>query len=187
MGIAFLTTFGGIFATLPAQAQTPVSEYQVKAAYLFNFVKYVTWPEERFATTNAPIVIGILGDDPFGPPLDEMLANKAISGRKLEVQRATSTEKLKNAHIIFISRSEEKRLEKNLEKLKKISVLTVSDIDHFSRRGGMIGFVLVSQSVRFEIDLAAAEEASLKVSGRLLSAATMVHPERTQLEKTSSK
>jgi hypothetical protein len=186
--LAWLVFLSGMVPLLSQRAHAEASEYQVKGAYLFNFVKYVTWPADRFSTATSPIVIGILGDDPFGPALDEMLAKKTVNGRKIEVRReASSAEKLKDVHILFVSSSHEKRLEKILATFRNHPVVTVSDIGRFSRRGGMIGFVLVGRTVRFEIDVEPAKQAGLKLSGRLLSAATAVYSEQSKPGGDSSK
>ena len=155
-------------------AQDAPTEYQVKAAYLFNFLKFVEWPGDPIANTNGHWVIGIVGDNPFGDELTQIVSGKTIQGRELLVRRFQPGEDLHACHVLFISASEKKRLPSVLATLSGSSVLTVGDMDHFIESGGMIQFVMEEKRVRFAIDVGASSQARLKVSSKLLSLARTV-------------
>jgi hypothetical protein len=157
-----------------ARAQDPMPEYQVKAAYLFNFLKFVDWPDDAFADPLAPIVIGILGDDPFGSSLPQVVVGKTIQGRDLVIRAYHDGENLRGAHILFISSSEKKRLPAILSSLRGSSVLTVADMDGFLDSGGMIQFVPESSRVRFSINADATRRGRLQMSSKLMSLAKSV-------------
>jgi hypothetical protein len=148
-------------------------EYSVKAAFLYNFAKFVDWPADAGNGTGA-IVIGILGDDPFGGTLDQVVAGKTVNGSRLAVTRLKFGQDLRRCHILFIGASEHKRLPQIFQSLNGAGVLTVSDMEQFHQQGGMIRFVIEQSKVRFEINVAAAEKAGLKVSSKLLALAKSV-------------
>ena len=155
-------------------AQDSPSEYQVKAAYLFNFLKFVQWPADAFQDSLAPIMIGIVGDDPFGEALPQVVVGKTVQGRDLVIRKYHVGEDLRGSHILFISASEKKRLPQVLASLQGSSVLTVADMDHFVESGGMIQFLIEDSRVRFAIDVGAANRARVKISSKLLSLARTV-------------
>ena len=159
---------------VPVDAQEAFPEYQVKAAYLLNFLKFVEWPNDGFADSLAPIVIGVVGDDPFGSALPEVIIGKTVQGRDLVIRKYHVGENLRGAHILFISSSEKKRIPQILSSLNGSSVLTVADTDGFLEAGGMIQFLLENDHVRFAIDIDAAGRARLKISSKLLSLARTV-------------
>jgi hypothetical protein len=153
-----------------AKGQTSaVGEYPVKAAFLFNFTKYVDWPATAFTNTAAPIIIGILGDDPFGRKLDDIISSELVKSRPLTVRRLTRMEEANSCHLLFISRSEKDRIADILAGLRGAPVVAVSEIEGFCRKGGVFNFVLTNQNIRFEINPAAAERAGLKISSKLLN------------------
>ena len=154
--------------------QEALTEYQVKAAYLFNFLKFVEYPTESFADPLAPIVIGIVGDDPFGNALPQVVIGKTVQGRDLVIRAYRNGEDLRGAHILFISASERKRLPTILASLHGSTVLTVSDAAGFLDAGGMIQFLNENDRVRFAINTDATARAKLKVSSKLLSLARPV-------------
>ena len=156
-----------------AQSDSP-SEYQVKAAFLYNFAKFVEWPLDAFPDPNSPIIFGIVGDDPFDGELNAMISEKSLSGRRFVVRRFRRGEDLRHCHVLFISASEKKFLKLILVSVRGSSILTVADADGFTRQGGMIGFVLEENRVRFEINPLAAERSQLKISSRLLALARIV-------------
>lgn len=160
---------------LPAQT-APAREYQVKAVFLFNFAQFVDWPPQAFPEAQTPLVIGILGEDPFGAYLDETVRDEKVTNRPLAVQRYRRVEEIKTCHILFISRSESDRLGQILARLKDRNILTVGDADGFARRGGMIGFVTEKNKIRLRINLEAAKAANLIVSSKLLRPAEIVTP-----------
>lgn len=152
------------------RAQTS-NEYQVKAAFLYNFAKFVDWPGNAFANNNAPLVIGVIGDDPFGAALDQAINGKRINGRALGVSRLKWGQDLRSCHILFISSSERKRLPQIIQSLKGSSVLTVGDMDQFYQQGGIINFLLEANKVKFEINSWGADQARLRISSKLLALA----------------
>ncbi|HEY6167173.1 MAG TPA: YfiR family protein [Verrucomicrobiae bacterium] len=159
---------------LPA-AQKSFDEYEVKAVFLFNFVQFVKWPAAAFDRTDSPIRIGVLGDDPFGAALDKTIKGESVGGRKLIVQRSRRPEDLNRCHLLFISASEKNRLPEILAGLKGGSVLTVSEIDQFAQRGGVINFFLEGNRVRFEINRDEAQRRGLEISAQLLKLGRVVN------------
>jgi hypothetical protein len=155
-------------------APTVASEYQLKAVFLFNFTQFVEWPPESFAESGAPLIIGILGDDPFGAYLDETVRGEMVNGRPLVVQRYRRVDDIKNCHVLFVSRSEAEHLTQVLSSLKGRSILTVSDLDGFTRNGGVIRFATVANKIRLRISLDAAQSAKLMISSKLLRPAEIV-------------
>jgi len=157
---------------LYSQAAAP-TEYEVKAAYLYNLGKFVEWPAKT-ATASDSFSICVLGHDPFGPTLDTLIAKETINGKSIVVKRLLKPQDAVSCHILFISSSEESRLKEILSTLDKANVLTVSDMPQFTKRGGMIQFVLDANRVRFEINLTSAERAGLTLSSQLLKVAISV-------------
>jgi hypothetical protein len=153
-----------------AQASQP-SQYQVKAAFLFNFAKFVEWPPESFAGEASPLVIGILGDSPFGGDLERTIQNKTINNRSLVIKQLHLLAEATNCQILFISNSENKRLPEIIQSLRGTAVLTVGETDGFTQAGGIINFVPEASKIRFQINDDAAKAARLKISSKLLSLA----------------
>jgi uncharacterized protein DUF4154 len=163
----------------PATSAAPVDlEYRVKAAFVYNFVKFVDWPPRAFGGEDGPIVICVLGQDPFGDLLVQTVRDKTIHGRKLVVVRSSQIEAAKVSHVLFISASEDQRLEAILEGVGDAPVLTVGDDRNFARRGGAIRLMKEDQRVRFEVNLEATERAGLRISSKLLSLARTILPSR---------
>lgn len=158
----------------PAQQTTPSKEYQLKAVFLFNFAQFVDWPERAFGAADAPLVIGVLGQDPFGSYLDELVRGETINGHSLMVQRYDRPDGITNPHILFISRSSADRMQHILDTLKGRPILTVGDVDGFAGMGGMIRFVTDKNRIRLRINPEAAEAANLKLSSKLLRPADIV-------------
>jgi hypothetical protein len=161
------------FPVLEAQ-QPKVSEYQMKAIYLYNFGRFVQWPPNATAAKSDSFSICVLGQDPFGPSLGSTLAGEKLDGKPLAMKRIATPRDAGECRILFISSTEENHLKEILMSLDDSSVLTVSDMPAFSRRGGMIQFVLEGDKVRFEINLTRAETAKLTLSSELLKVATTV-------------
>lgn len=151
-------------------ASAPPGEYEVKAAYLYNFAKFTDWPPEAFSGENSPVVFCVLGKSPFGSALDS-LASKTVANRKVVVRYVGRVEDIKECHILYVAASEKPRLAHILASLPVSAVLTVSDIKDFSRAGGMIGLVTQEEKVRFQINLKAAQRARLRLSSKLLKLA----------------
>jgi hypothetical protein len=153
----------------PASAQVPrAPEFSLKAAYLFNFTQFIEWPSGSFASRHAPIVIGVLGEDPFGAELDEAVRGKTVCGRSFQIRRSRRLEDLADCQVVYIGGSEARRVPELLAELNKRSALTVSDVDRFAERGGVISLYMDDSKVRFKINLDAASRAGLKVSAQLL-------------------
>src|SRR5258708_25590210 len=160
-------------SSLPAQ-QPKATAYEVKAAYLYNFGKFVQWPAKITAGNNEPFTICVLGKDPFGASLDATIAGEAIDGRSVLAKRLSKPQEALNCRVLFISSSEDAQLKEILATLEKTSVLTVSDVSQFTRRGGMIQFVEDANRVRFEVNVTTAERAGLTLSSQLLKVAINV-------------
>lgn len=165
------TQFLCALCTVSTPAQQP-SEHQVKAAFLFNFANFVQWPPDALTDTTT-LTIGILGDDPFGNAFKPFERRK-IKGHPLRIVHSTRLQELPTCHVLFISNSEEKHLEKIFQHLRDRPVLTVSESAKFARSGGMINFVLQDKKVRFEINLQQTREAKLKLSSKLLKLAIVI-------------
>lgn len=161
-------------------AQTQPTEYQIKAAFLFNFAKFIEWPPAAFPQTNSPIVIGVLGKNVFGTDLESTIRNKTVNGRPFEFKTFDSLTEATNCQILFISPSKKDDFANILKGLQNSSVLTVSETDEFIKAGGMINFVIQDNKVRFQINDDAAKKAGLKISSKLLTLAVsaLTHSER---------
>lgn len=175
--LQFLTmVFASVFLTatsLLAQQAKP-SEYQVKAAYLYNFGRFVKWPTGVAAGKGDSFPVCVFGRDPFGRILDSTLAGEALEGKPVAIRRIAREQEAADCRILFVSSTEEHHLKEILAAIDQAGVLTVSDIPGFSRRGGMIQFVMDGDRVRFEINLATAESARLVLSSELLKVAAAV-------------
>ena len=150
----------------------PASEFDVKAAFLLNFTKFIEWPPSAFAAADSPMNICVIGKDPLGAALDEIVQGEAVNGRRVAVERLPAMPPPKTCQLIYIS-AEGKGIEKMLSGVGP-GVLTVGEGDDFLRGGGMIGFVIENRRVRFDINQAAAEGAALKLSSKLLRVARFV-------------
>ena len=157
---------------LDLSAQTgPARQYQVKAVFLFNFAQFVDWPPRAFPEPQTPLIIGVLGDDPFGTYLDETVRGEKANDRPLVVQRYRRLGEIKICHVLFISRSETDRLEPILGSLKGRPILTVGDSEDFALHGGMIQFITEKNKIRMQINLEVVKAAGLTVSSKLLRVA----------------
>src|SRR5690242_18007233 len=190
----------GIVALLwqtSVSAATPRSKYETKAGYLLNFAEFIEWPAASFSNAKSPIVLGVVGKDPFGAELDK-LQGKTVNGRKLQIKRfkgalefrgeetpgrrqdtlalkqAKKLGELKSCHILFVSASEKNYLPLILKPLKGAGILTVGDTEMFVHEGGIINFLDSINRVQLEINLDAAEQARLKISSKLLSLAKVI-------------
>jgi len=148
-----------------------IAEYKVKAAFLFNFAKFVEWPAQSFATAETPLIIGIFGENPFGRDLEEIVHNKTINNHYIEVRELHSLAACTNCHVLFISAVEKSRTAEILASMHDSSVLTVGESAGFTEAGGMINFVLEGKKIRFQINDEAAKKARLKISSKLLGLA----------------
>lgn len=160
-----------LHAGIAAAQNSRFSEYDVKAAFLYNFGKFVEWPDGAFASANAPLLIGIYGDNPFGSHLADVVRGRTINGHPV-VAREVSFNELKSCQILFICRSEQKNIKKILAALDGAGVLTVTEEMDLEQSGVMIDFVVANDRIRFEINNTAAEKVGLKISSKLLILAT---------------
>jgi hypothetical protein len=167
------------FCSATGSAQTrPTSEYQLKAAFLYEFGRFVEWP--WFAESGkSQFSICVLGVDPFGAWLDDAVRSKTVEGLTVAARRILGTKDVEGCHVLFISSSEDNRLVEILGSMEGRGVLTVGEGMPFVRRGGMISFTIEDNRVRFAINKRAAEEAGLKLSSQLLRLATMVETQES--------
>jgi hypothetical protein len=156
-------------------AAAALTEYEVKAGFLYHFGYFVEWPATAVNGHNHPFIIGVLGADPFGSVLDEMIEGKTLHERPVVVKRFWRIEDAGSSDILFISASEEYRLPYILEMLERASVLTVSELERFTEHGGLIALRMVGRKVRFDINIAATARVGLKVSSQLLKLARVVY------------
>jgi hypothetical protein len=154
--------------------ESSLTKYQVEALFLFNFAKYVDWPAGAFTNAAAPIIIEVLGTDPFGDDLQHTVEGKAINGHPFVIKHLDSISGLSSCQILFISDSEASKVVEILDKVGPLPILTVGEGELFARNGGIIHFLLKNGNVRLEIDLAAAKKAGLTISSRLLAVADVV-------------
>lgn len=164
-------------AALPAQealaSEPQASAAEVRAVFLLNFTKFVEWPPEVFVDTAAPVTLGVLGEDPVAELLEAAVAGETVGGRALTVRRFSSLDGLKPCHVLYIAPSSWRDLPAVLARLEGSRTLTVGEeSERFTKKGGMIGFLLERDQVRFDINQKAAEAAGLKVSSRLLRLAS---------------
>jgi YfiR/HmsC-like len=157
-----------------AQAQTISHEYPIKAVFLLNFAHFTAWPTNAFDQPDSPLVIGVLGDDPFGALLDDAVRGETVNGRKFVVERYRRVEDSKACHILFISQSEIKRLDKIVEDLKGKPVLTVSEIDGSAYRGVCVRFITENNKIRLRINTDVLQAAQLTMSSKILRVAELV-------------
>jgi hypothetical protein len=161
-------------------AATVSKEYQVKAAFVFNFTKFVEWPPNRFSSEDAPIVIAVLGRNPFGEELETLVRDHLVDGRRIVVQQLSSVEAAKTTgttfHVLFVAAGEETLFASLEEFLPHTGALTIGESDRFAALGGMMNFVLVENRVRFEINRAAVGAAGLKLRAQLQKLAVPGRP-----------
>jgi len=156
----------------PVRARS-LAEYEIKAAFMYNFAKFVQWPAEAFGQAQSPLILCVIGDDVFGTALDT-IEHKLAQGRELKVRRQVRLESARSCHILFIAESEHARLGSVLRAVSGASVLTVSDVDRFAEAGGVIGLYNIDNNVQFSINLEQARSASLQINSQLLKLAKIV-------------
>ncbi len=171
--IIFIGFFG--FCSLAHAQSKEISEYEIKAAFLYNFAKFIEWPEEMFADTDSPFIFGILGDDPFGQVLEQTIGSKFIQGRSLEIVRFKQYEEIKYCHILFINFSEYGHIKEIFKHIDLLGILTIGDEEGFAEQGGIINFYMEDDKVCLCINPNAAERARLKISSKLLNVAQIVN------------
>jgi hypothetical protein len=162
---------------LPGGLRAAPSEYQVKAVFLFNFGKFVDWPSEVFDTPQAPFVICVLGEDPFGQTLDDVVRGESVDSRSLVVRRTREANDVTGCNILFVGRGDEALLTQALAAARGHSVLTVTDIQGAERRGAVIVLYSDDNRIRMRINLAAARANHLVISSKLLRPAEVIDVE----------
>jgi hypothetical protein len=153
------------------------SENQVKGAFLTKFAMFVEWPGKPAGGGKTPVIIGILGEDPFGPPFEEALKKETINGRPFDLKRLKDPREAGACQILFVSASEGPRLTEVLAAVRHQPILTIGDQERFAHRGGMINFIKQDGKIRFEVNTTAVEAGGLKMSAKLLQVAIPVTPD----------
>lgn len=166
---------GAALAARPVHAQS-ASIDEVKAAFLFNFTKFVEWPADAFPSDTSPFMIGILGDDTVGDSLREIIRGKTVNGHELRLKRVSANDDLAQLHVLFISKSDNIHVPELVTRVNGKAVLTVADAVGFCKSGGSIQFDVENSQVRFEVNLDSAQRSRLNVSSKLLTLAKVVHP-----------
>jgi hypothetical protein len=161
-------------ASAQALDSSDSSEYLIKAGFIYNFAKLVGWPGNAFAQADSPIVIGILGTDPFGGIIDRILADKKVDARRFVIKRLKWGMEFKDCDILFVGASEAVHLEEIIRAVKGLPILTIGETPGFARRGCIINLIVEDNKVRFEVNLDAAKQADLNVSSRLLALAKII-------------
>ena len=155
-------------------ANSSAEEYSLKAAFLFHFAQFVEWPEASFNDAASPLIYCTIGEDPFHGSLDAALSGKAIGARSFRVLHLRQSQDIQGCHVLFLAAVQKKMNAATVASVQQSSVLTVGESERFAQEGGMIGFVLEDNKIRFEINLEAAQKANLKISSRLLALAKSV-------------
>jgi hypothetical protein len=173
-----LVTISVLSASPVARAQgNPPTDYQLKAAFLFNFAKFIDWPNSSFASPQSLFAICILGQDPFGSVLDDTLKGKTIGGRPIAVRRLKDKAEGRQCQMVFVSSSESRHLAEIIGSLQVANVLLVGESNGFAVLGGTIELTLEDSHIRFAINTDAADRSGLTVSSKLLALAKIVHDE----------
>ena len=170
-----------------ADAAEPSLASQVKAACIVNFVRFVDWPEDAFRSASDPIVIGILGGDPYQGAMESTATDKEIHGRKLIVKRLQNTDLAKGVHVLIIGNVGREECAATVAKLRASPVLTISDAGDFMKCGGAVRFFESEGKVRFEINPEAAKRSKLRVSSKLLKLAAIYRVENTDSSASETK
>ena len=180
-GVIFPRLRAAVFTTILVWAQSaspqalPTVEYQVKAAFLLNFAKFIEWPADAFPEEKTPIAVCIFRHDPFGSSLGEMLRGKAINRRELQTRGITEILDLRTCQIIFVSNETDKLLPEILSSVRGTSALVVGETERFAERGGGVQFFLEENKLRFAINVDTVQKARVNVSSKLLALARIVH------------
>jgi hypothetical protein len=162
----------GAFAT-PAQ-DTQLTEADLKAAFLYNFAKFIDWPKDAFLNEESPIVVGIFGDEDFAATLRTLLQNKKAHGRAFVVRRVVNSQEAKNCQFLFFREAENRRLPQVLDTIRRLPILTVGESADFLDNGGMLNLFFEDKQLRFEVNPGPAETAKLNISSQLMRLAKTV-------------
>ena len=172
----FLLACGFFFGAAPKvlSQNDERMEYPVKLAFLYNFTKFVEWPPDSYSDASAPLRICVAGNDPFSDDLKQELLSRTVGGRRVELTILKSSNTLKRCQLVFVPITEKKRAAEIVASLSGSSALTVGESAGFTRQGGMINFTVEDNKLHFEVNVAAAERARLKISSKLLILARIV-------------
>jgi hypothetical protein len=174
--------FTALFMLVPARTESlqtqPIPEYQIKAVFLYNFAQFVEWPSSTLPESESPLVIGILGNDPFGKYLDETVRGENVNGHPLVVQRFPTLDKVSDCHILFVNYLKGDDIKPVFEKMKAKNVLTVSDRPNFIQQGGMVRLFTDKNKTKIQINHELAKNADLTISSKLLRLAEIVNVEQ---------
>jgi hypothetical protein len=159
------------------------AEYPVKLAFLYNFTKFVEWPADSFREPDGPLLICIVGHDPFSEILEGELRARNVGGHPVKLRTSKPNEQLRVCQIVFVPATERLQADRIVRSLKGASTLTVGETEGFAALGGIINLTVEANKVHFEVNRLAAERAGLKISSRLLSIATIVHEQDQTAKK----
>jgi len=177
---AVIVAVACIVGACPVHAQKPAyDEREVKATYLVRFPEFVEWPAEAFSDPRSLFVIGVLGDDPFGSVLNELVKGEVVRDHRVVVERFRRVEEIKTCHILFVSASETETYRQIFARLQGRSILTVGETAGFATRGGIVELLTEQNRIRRRVNVGAAKAAGLTISSRLLKLAEIVVAERT--------
>ena len=171
---AFLLLLLTFFSFSATSTRAPLTEYEVKAAYLYNFIKFVQWPQKAFSDSLDPIVIGIIGDDAFDDILRVLAEEKTVHSRNLEIRKYEHYEDIRNCHVLYISSIERRYQVSILQRMHRKWVLTVGNVEYFTRIGGIINFINEKDHVGFEINMTELQKSGLEMSSQILKLATLI-------------
>src|SRR5262249_18853354 len=178
LAAVILLCCGLLFAPLPAPgAQTSSAEYEVKAAFIFNFAKFVEWPPQAFSGAESPFTICLAGD-PFAGALDRLIQGKTLDRRRLTIRRVSAGDDVHACQVLYIAPSKSRRAAELLNSVANAPILTIGESKNFIEDGGIIRLVNAGGHIRFQINPDAADRGSLKISSRLLRVADVVRPRR---------
>jgi hypothetical protein len=167
--LAGMLAFTLFFNIQQIRAQNkPALEYQVKAAFLYNFTRFISWPSSAFNSPTAPFVIGIVGNDPFGSYLEDIIDQEKVDNHPIIIQRYHDIKDINNCQILYISVSDDNKIKEIIAGVAHQNVLTVGDADKFVKWGGVISFFKDDNKLRVQINMAAAKTAGIEISSKLL-------------------
>lgn len=170
IAVTFLL-IGFSLSTQLLYGQKPAPEYQVKAAFLYNFTRFIDWPTTAFRSPGSPFVIGIIGDDPFGGYITSIVKDEKVGTHPITLQRYQNIQEVTNCHLLFINTPATGRVKDIVSAIGRRSILTVSDMDNFTKYGGMVRFYKENNKIRFEVNVASSKSAQLEISSKLLTVA----------------
>jgi hypothetical protein len=163
-------------ASLAVHAAALTPEYQLKAVFLFNFLQFVDWPPSAFSGPHSPLYVCVLGSDPFGRALEDVMSDERLDGRPIVIERQSEAADATHCHLVFIAEESDAHRQRTLTALESKPVLTVSDSVDFAERGGIIELDVENNHIKLLVNLQAANEAQLRVSSKLLRKAQIVGP-----------